>query len=48
MATLAVVQGLPHAWSGGAAGQPFSNPAGPDASRLVCAFAQKQFALQPG
>ena len=48
MATLAVVQGMAHAWSGGAAGQPFSDPAGPDASRLVWAFAQKQFALQPG
>lgn len=47
VATLALVQGLGHAWSGGAAGQPFSDPAGPDASRLVWAFAQKQFALQP-
>lgn len=48
VATLALVQGLAHAWSGGAASQPFSDPAGPDASRLVWAFAQKQFALQPG
>jgi poly(hydroxyalkanoate) depolymerase family esterase len=44
VATLALVQGLAHAWSGGAAGQPFSDPAGPDASRLVWAFARKQFA----
>ncbi len=47
IATLALVQGLGHAWSGGAAGQPFSDPQGPDASRLVWAFAQRQFALQP-
>jgi poly(hydroxyalkanoate) depolymerase family esterase len=40
---LAQVEGLAHAWSGGAAGQPFSDPRGPDASRLVWAFAQKQF-----
>ena len=45
-ATLALVQGLGHAWSGGAAGQPFSDPQGPDASRMVWAFAQKQFALR--
>lgn len=44
VATLALVQGLSHAWSGGAAGLPFSDPAGPDASRLVWAFAQKLFA----
>jgi len=43
-ATLALVQGLGHAWSGGAAGQPFSDPQGPDASRMVWAFALRQFA----
>ncbi len=43
MATLALVLGLGHAWSGGAAGQPFSDALGPDASRMVWAFAQKQF-----
>jgi poly(3-hydroxybutyrate) depolymerase len=47
VATLAMVQGLAHAWSGGAAGQPFSDPQGPDASRMVWAFAQRQFALRP-
>jgi len=46
VATLALVQGLGHAWSGGAAGQPFSDAQGPDASRMVWAFAQKQFALR--
>jgi hypothetical protein len=34
---------LGHAWSGGAARQPFSDPSGPDASRLVWAFVAKQF-----
>ncbi len=41
--SLAVVAGLGHAWSGGAAGQPFSDPRGPDASRLAWAFAAKRF-----
>ncbi|MBA3057631.1 MAG: PHB depolymerase family esterase [Gammaproteobacteria bacterium] len=44
VATLCAVQGLGHGWSGGAAGQPYSDPAGPDASRMIWAFAQKQFA----
>jgi poly(hydroxyalkanoate) depolymerase family esterase len=43
VATLLVVHGLAHAWSGGAARQPFSDARGPDASRLVWAFAAKQF-----
>ena len=43
VATLAEVQGMGHAWSGGAAGLPFSDPKGPDASRLVWAFAQRVF-----
>jgi poly(hydroxyalkanoate) depolymerase family esterase len=43
-ATLALVQGLGHAWSGGTASLPFGDPKGPDASGLVWAFAQKQFA----
>ena len=42
-ATLVEVQGLGHAWSGGAASQPFSDSHGPDASRMVWAFAAKQF-----
>lgn len=43
-ATLCEVQGLAHAWSGGAAGQAHGDPRGPDASRLVLAFAARQFA----
>ena len=42
--TLADVAGLGHAWSGGAASEPFSDAQGPDASRMVWAFAAKQFA----
>ena len=44
VATLFEVNGLGHAWSGGAAGQAFSDPEGPDASSAIWAFASKQFA----
>jgi poly(hydroxyalkanoate) depolymerase family esterase len=44
VATLCEVQGLGHAWSGGAAGQPYSDPRGPDASRMIWAFAARAFA----
>jgi poly(hydroxyalkanoate) depolymerase family esterase len=44
--TLVVVQGLGHAWSGGPANHPFSDPHGPDASRMAWAFAARQFRLQ--
>lgn len=44
VATLCVVSGLGHAWSGGAAHRTFSDPKGPDASRMVWAFAERQFA----
>jgi poly(hydroxyalkanoate) depolymerase family esterase len=37
-----LIDGLAHAWSGGAAGQPFSDPHGPDASRLLWAFVAAQ------
>lgn len=43
VATWAAVEGLAHAWSGGAAGLPFSDPLGPDATRMVWAFARRQF-----
>jgi poly(3-hydroxybutyrate) depolymerase len=43
VATVCEVQGLGHAWSGGAAGKAFSDPAGPDASKLIWAFAARQF-----
>ncbi len=38
------VAGLAHAWSGGAANLPYSDPAGPDASALIWAFVARQFA----
>ena len=41
--TLCQIAQLGHAWSGGAARAPFSDPAGPDASRLVWVFAARQF-----
>jgi poly(hydroxyalkanoate) depolymerase family esterase len=43
VARLVEVAGLGHAWSGGAANQPFSDANGPDASRMAWAFALKQF-----
>ncbi len=47
-ATLVIVDGLGHAWSGGAAGQRFSDAQGPDASRMVWRFVARQFARQAG
>jgi len=43
VATLCAVERLGHAWSGGAAGYPFSDPKGPDASRMIWSFIAKQF-----
>ncbi len=43
LVTLSEVSGLGHAWSGGAASQAYSDPKGPDASRMVWAFAQREF-----
>lgn len=43
VARLVEVERLGHAWSGGAAKQPFSDARGPDASRMTWAFAAKQF-----
>ena len=45
VATLAEVARLAHAWSGGTAHLPYSDANGPDASRMVWAFAAKQFRL---
>jgi poly(hydroxyalkanoate) depolymerase family esterase len=42
-ATWVQVDGLAHAWSGGAASKPFSDGRGPDASRMAWAFAARQF-----
>lgn len=44
VATLCSVNGLGHAWSGGAPGVPYSDPKGPDASRMAWSFMKKQFA----
>lgn len=44
VATLCAVERLDHAWSGGASGQPFSDPKGPDASRMIWSFMARQFA----
>ncbi len=43
--TLSEINGLGHAWSGGSASYAYSDPKGPDASRMVWAFAQRQFQL---
>jgi poly(hydroxyalkanoate) depolymerase family esterase len=43
VATLVAVSRLGHAWSGGAASKQFSDAKGPDASRMVWAFAARQF-----
>jgi poly(3-hydroxybutyrate) depolymerase len=42
---LCEIDKLGHAWSGGAAGQAFSDAAGPDASKLIWAFVSRQFDL---
>ena len=43
MATLVEIERLAHAWSGGAAGERYSDGDGPDASRMVWAFSANQF-----
>ena len=43
VATLVAVEGLAHAWSGGAASQAFSDGKGPDASSMAWTFAARQF-----
>lgn len=47
VATHVEVRQLGHAWSGGAAKQQFSDEKGPDASRMVWAFASRQFRSVP-
>jgi poly(hydroxyalkanoate) depolymerase family esterase len=44
VSTLCEVDSLGHAWSGGGTRQAYGDPKGPDASRMVWAFAAKQFA----
>jgi poly(hydroxyalkanoate) depolymerase family esterase len=43
VSTLCEVRGLGHAWSGGASGCSYSDPRGPDASRMIWTFVSKQF-----
>jgi poly(hydroxyalkanoate) depolymerase family esterase len=43
LVTLVAVDGLAHAWSGGAAGGPYGDARGPDASRMAWAFVARQF-----
>jgi len=43
VATICEVNGLGHAWSGGAAGHSYSDPKGPDASAMIWTFVAKQF-----
>jgi poly(hydroxyalkanoate) depolymerase family esterase len=44
IATLCAVDRLGHAWSGGATGHAYSDPKGPDASRMIWSFIARQFA----
>lgn len=44
LVTFCEVSRLGHAWSGGAAGRAYSDPQGSDASRMIWAFIDKQFA----
>ena len=41
--THCLITGLGHAWSGGAAHMAYSDPKGPNASRMIWAFVAKQF-----
>lgn len=43
-ATLVEIDGLAHAWSGGPAKEPFSDPNGPDATAMIWRFIAKRFA----
>lgn len=45
-ATLVEIDGLAHAWSGGAAKEAFSDPAGPDATAMIWRFVAKRLALK--
>ncbi len=45
VATHCLVNGLGHAWSGGTKGRAYSDPGGPDASKMIWTFALKQFSI---
>jgi poly(hydroxyalkanoate) depolymerase family esterase len=47
-ATLCEIEGLAHDWSGGQAGRRFSDPRGPDASRMVWSFMQRRLQARAG
>ncbi len=47
LATLVTVKNLGHAWSGGVGRLPYGDARGPDASRMVWAFASRQFRQAP-
>jgi poly(hydroxyalkanoate) depolymerase family esterase len=44
IASFCEIEHLGHAWSGGAAGHPYSDSKGPDASRMIWSFIARQFA----
>ncbi|HLO64676.1 MAG TPA: PHB depolymerase family esterase [Azonexus sp.] len=44
VATHCLIHRLGHAWSGGAGGHAYSDPKGPDASRMIWTFVARQFA----
>ena len=46
LVSLCEIAGLGHAWSGGAASQPYADAQGPDALRLIWAFAEREFQTQ--
>ena len=47
LVSLCEVLGLGHAWSGGAAREPHSDPSGPDAAKLVVAFVARGWKQAP-
>lgn len=47
LVSLCEVTGLGHAWSGGAAREPHSDPSGPDAAKLVYAFVARGWKQAP-
>jgi hypothetical protein len=47
VASLCEIEGLAHAWSGGAASQAFGDARGPDASGMVWAFVARELKKLP-
>ncbi|ANH69272.1 PHB depolymerase family esterase [Mitsuaria sp. 7] len=44
--SLVEIDGLAHAWSGGTAKEPFSDPTGPDATAMIWRFVAKRFSAK--